>query len=116
MTEGFEVGQTVMFIPRHRGEAREATVEKVGRTLVHVRTSSWGEPDKFYMDTGSGHGDFPIGRIATVEQYAEERARSEVHRRLRQDHGVTFDHFKAKGYRTTTLAAVLDLLDAEAAR
>lgn len=90
----YEVGQTVLVADGYgyhakRTPLREGTVEKVGRTLVHVRLSSW-EVARFTMATGVEGGDsnYPR-RITTEKQEAERVERHETHQRLGREFGIS---------------------------
>lgn len=84
----FTVGQHVFITAHHR--VREGTVEKVGRTLVHVNAGSWGL-EKFYMSNGRGGDNYGYGsHVYTDQEWAERAERVDLIDRFRKTGFVSY--------------------------
>lgn len=86
----YVVGQTVYVSSVNRSRDTEATVTKVGRTLVHVQ-GPYGRPLAFRIETGvvnDGHGH---ESILTADELADRNERIDLGARLRQAH-LSLEH------------------------
>lgn len=67
------VGQTVKVARDGHGGHEDGVVEKVGRTLVHVRLGH--DVERYDKDTGRLHKDYAVGYVFTLDEYEESAAR-----------------------------------------
>jgi hypothetical protein len=101
----YHVGQTV-WIATNRGR-HEGVVEKVGRTLVHVR-SGW-SLDAYRQDTGAINDSYGHSHIWTADELAERDRRAAANKALR-DRGIWFD-YRTRQLSTETLEKFIALVD-----
>lgn len=104
----YEQGQQVLVgggYGYHKGRSplREGIVEKVGRTLVHVRLSSW-EVVAFDMATGRERAENNPRRITTQQAEDDRHEAHETRRRLSTELGIG-----GHGLATLSLPALRDL-------
>lgn len=110
----FEVGQEVIVrdVNENRlGGPKRGTVVKVGRTLVTVQ-EQYGQR-RFSIQDRTVRDNYGHASIQTVEEYEDQIARTALLRRLRE-HGLDEVAFRPQ-LPTTTLAKVVEMLDAAAA-
>jgi len=105
----FHVGQRVIL--RHRRDAEEVEIAKVGRKYVYVEL--YGHTlTKF--DAETGYEVTPYGspdRLYTLEEWADSLKRSDLFERLRRN-GVMFDGRASRDRLTTpVLEQVLALIE-----
>lgn len=100
----YHVGQKVFIIhPYGRQAVSEGEVMKVGRTLVHVRNTSFRATatDAYRMEDGSLNGDFG-GRIRTLEEQDNHVRLTAAKTRLKEL-GLVFDGYGKKAHLTAEL-------------
>lgn len=85
----YEVGQEVIIrdVNQDRrwypdGEPPTGVITKVGRTLAHVRTA--GLIETYRLEDGTRNDHWGTGRIQTMEEFQEDRARDRALARLRE--------------------------------
>lgn len=111
MSEKFKVGDTVIVTDVNYKGFKEATVTKVGRSLVYVDKDIYGRGNSAYrLDSGVRNGSYQHGRIWTVEDYRENTRRGAIISILR-DSGFHID--RNSGFSTEVLEKISEIITEE---
>jgi hypothetical protein len=111
-SKSFVVGQRVWVydVNDRRGNGPiEGTVEKVGRTLIHVRYVTWGDPVPFRMDTGRANDNYGHQWIKSDAKKALDERRDAALKVL-YGHGLEIKMGYSRHLSTEMIEAIADLL------